>query len=263
MIDELEKALALTADAFDVSYLIDEANTVARADLVVDGKVIAEQLPATFLLQLEKRLREVRLLFKDIPTFDPVRTWHPDATADKTNVLRADPVVTLRKQRTRKYNVMYDATKEHPAQIDVVEVDEPMGEIRAYDWTGMISPGKKAALLQTDRRPDRGGEDGARPRQLGQRRSGEEDRGPHLRAPDEAAGLSRLRTIGAGLRIRLRFEHGALAFTAGRRHQDQVLAHRLTRDPAQRVVLIRGWRGNRGSNPLGLRSRRPVAGHRD
>ena len=27
------------------------------------------------------------------------------------------------------------------------EVDDPVGEIRAYDWTGMISPGKKAALL--------------------------------------------------------------------------------------------------------------------
>ena len=71
----------------------------------------------------------------------------PDATADKPNVLRADPVVTVRKQRTRKYNVMYEATKEHPAQIDIVEIDEPVGEIRAYDWTGMISPGKKAALL--------------------------------------------------------------------------------------------------------------------
>jgi len=147
--DELEKTLAVTADAFDVSYQIDEANTQARADLVVDGKVIAANLPATFLLQLEKRLREVRLLFKDIPTFDPIRMWSPDPAADKPNVLRAEPVVTLRKQRTRKYNVMVEPTKEHPAQIDIVEVDEPVGEIRAYDWTGMLSPGKKAALLST------------------------------------------------------------------------------------------------------------------
>jgi hypothetical protein len=148
VIEELEKTLATTVEAFDVSYQIDEANMRARADLVVDGVTIAEQLPATFLLQLEKRLREVRILFKDIPTFDPVRIWAPDPTADKAQVLRADPVVTLRKQRVRKYKVMYEATKEHPAQIDVVEVDDPVGEIRAYDWTGMISPGKKAALLQ-------------------------------------------------------------------------------------------------------------------
>jgi hypothetical protein len=149
VVDELEKTLATTVDSFDVSYQIDEANTVARADLVVDGKVIATGLPATFLLQLEKRLREVRLLFKDIPTFDPVRQWAVDPTAAKPHVLRAEPVLTVRKQRTRKYNVMYEATEKHPAQIDVVEVDDPIGEIRTYDWTGMLSPGKKAALLAT------------------------------------------------------------------------------------------------------------------
>jgi len=149
---ELEKTLALTAEAFDVSYQIDEANTQARANLEVDGVTLAENLPATYLLQLEKRLRELRAMFKDVPTFDPVRTWREDPSADKKHVLRADPVVTLRKQRTRKYNVMHEATKEHPAQIDIVEVDEPVGEIRSYDWTGMISPGRKAAVLeQVDR----------------------------------------------------------------------------------------------------------------
>lgn len=147
VLDELDSLLASHAEAFDVNLQIDEANTRARADLVVGGEVIAPQLPATFLLQLEKRLRELRIVLKEIPTFDPVRIWHPDPSADKASVLRADPVVTLRKQRTRKYNVMVEATKEHPAQIDVVEVDEPIGEIRSYDWTGMVSPGKKAALL--------------------------------------------------------------------------------------------------------------------
>ncbi|MEQ1502337.1 MAG: hypothetical protein ABMB14_08900 [Myxococcota bacterium] len=147
--EELEKTLAAHADSFDVNLQIDEGNTRARADLVVGGEVIAQQLPATFLLQLEKRLREIRVVVKEVPTFDPVRVWHPDPSADKPQVLRADPVVTVRKQRTRKYNVMVEATKEHPAQIDVVEVDDPVGEIRSYDWTGMVSPGKKAALLQT------------------------------------------------------------------------------------------------------------------
>jgi hypothetical protein len=147
-VEELEKTLAVTTEAFDVSYQIDEANTQARADLVVDGEVLAAAVPATYLLQIEKRLRELRVVFKELPTFDPVRTWREDPGADKPHVLRAEPVVTIRKVKTRKYNVMHEATKEHPAQIDVVEVDEPVGEIRSYDWTGMISPGKKAALLE-------------------------------------------------------------------------------------------------------------------
>jgi len=146
--EELEKAFAIHSESFDVNLQIDDANTRARADLVVGGEVIATQLPATFLLQLEKRLRELRILLKEVPTFDPVRLWQPDAAADKPHVLRAEPVTTIRKQRTRKYNVMVEATKEHPAQIDVVEVDEPVGEIRSYDWTGMVASGRKAALLQ-------------------------------------------------------------------------------------------------------------------
>jgi hypothetical protein len=148
VIEELDKTLAVTAEAFDVSYQIDEANTTARADLVVDGEVLAEGVPATHLLQLEKRLRELRVIFKELPTFDPVRLWHEDPAADRKHVLRAEPVTTIRKQRTRKYNIMHEATKEHPAQIDVVEVDDPIGEIRTYDWTGMISPGRKSALLE-------------------------------------------------------------------------------------------------------------------
>ncbi|MDX9721070.1 MAG: hypothetical protein RBU37_09985 [Myxococcota bacterium] len=144
----LNQTLALIGPALDISYQIDEANTQARADIEIEGVVIAEQVPATYLLQLEKRLRELRAAFKEIPTLDPVRLWQEDAAADKRHVFRAEPVVTIRKQRTRKYNVMYEATEEHPAQIDIVEVDEAVGEIRSYDWTGMIAPGRKAALLE-------------------------------------------------------------------------------------------------------------------
>lgn len=146
--EELDAFLRGLGRWVDVGYQIDQANTVARADLTLDGEVLAEDLPATFLLQLEKRLREVRAVFKEIPTLDPVRTWTADPGADKTHVLRAEPVVTIRKQRTRKYNVMVEATKEHPAQVDVVEVDQPVGEIRSHEWTGLISPRQKHALLE-------------------------------------------------------------------------------------------------------------------
>lgn len=145
---ELEELLRGQGQLLDVTYQIDEANTRARADLEVGGEILLRDVPATFLLQLEKRLREVRGVLKEVPTFDPVRIWTLDPGASKAHVLRAEPVVTIRKQRTRKYNVMVEATKEHPAQVDVVEVDVPTGEIRAYEWTGLVSPRHKAALLE-------------------------------------------------------------------------------------------------------------------
>ena len=150
--EALAAVLREVGKAVDIGYQLDEANTRARADIVIDGEVLVADVPATFLLQLERRLKELRSVFKESPTYDPVRLWSPDASADKKHVLRAEPVTTVRKQRARKYNVMVEATKEHPAQVDVVEVDEPVGEIRSYEWTGMLSVGKKAALLeQVDR----------------------------------------------------------------------------------------------------------------
>lgn len=144
---ELASALDTVASAITAGYQVDEANTRAKADIVVDGEVIARDVPATFLLQLERRLREVRAVFREAPCFDPVRTWTADPDADRKHVFKADAVVTVRKARTRKYNVMYEATKEHPAQVDVVELDAPTGEIRSYEWTGMLPSAKKTALV--------------------------------------------------------------------------------------------------------------------
>lgn len=147
VMEELQNTFGVLSHAIDIGFQLDEANTRAKADIIVDERVLATDVPATFLLQMERRLGEVRALLKEVPTFDPVRRWEIDLSADKANVLRSEVVTTIRKQRTRQYNVMVEATKEHPAQVDIVETDKPVGEIKSYEWTGMLSPGKKAALL--------------------------------------------------------------------------------------------------------------------
>jgi hypothetical protein len=146
--EELAKLLATVGEAIDLGYQIDEANTRARADVVVGDRTIAADVPATFLLQLERRLRELRAVFREAPCYDPVRLWSPDPSAEKKHVMRAEPVVTIRKQKTRKYKVTYEATKEHPAQVDIFEVDEPVGEIRSYEWTGMLATGARSAMIE-------------------------------------------------------------------------------------------------------------------
>ncbi len=148
VMDELKIMLKGVGEAINLGYTIDEANTRGRANVVVDDEVLLEGMPATFLLQLEKRLKEIRTVLKEIPCFDPIRLWAEDAGADQRHVLRAEPVITIRKQRARKYNVMYEATKEHPAQVDIMEIDEPVGEIRAYDWTGMLAPRQRRQLVE-------------------------------------------------------------------------------------------------------------------
>ena len=43
--NELEKAMSTVAAAITAGYQIDEANTRAKADIVVDGEVIARDAP--------------------------------------------------------------------------------------------------------------------------------------------------------------------------------------------------------------------------
>ena len=146
VLDRMRKHIV---DAFDVSYQIDEGNTRARADIVVDEHVLAEQVPATFLLQLEKRLRELRTVVKDTPTFDPVRRWEPDTTADKEHV-SAGRAGRHAAQATRSQVQRH--VRGDPRSIRLRSTSSKstsrLGEIRAYDWSGMISPGRKAALMQ-------------------------------------------------------------------------------------------------------------------
>src|ERR1035437_751239 len=56
---------------FDCFAQVEATNQVAKADLVVDGKVIISAVPATVLLGLESKLRVVKEVLDEIPTVAP------------------------------------------------------------------------------------------------------------------------------------------------------------------------------------------------
>lgn len=49
----------------------ERANQDAKADIVVDGIVLAKDVPATFLLGLEEKLKRVHEVLDKIPTLAP------------------------------------------------------------------------------------------------------------------------------------------------------------------------------------------------
>src|SRR5437868_6044500 len=67
---------------FDVTATKDWANTRARADVVVDGVTLLGQVPATYLLFLEKQLVDLQTFVKKLPTLDAAETWTFDPSAD-------------------------------------------------------------------------------------------------------------------------------------------------------------------------------------
>lgn len=135
------------AKAIDAAYQVAEANTVARADIVLeDGTVLLTGVPATALLELEKRVEEVRQLLAATPTLDPAKGFVTDE-AKGTGVFKARDISKTRTQKTKDVITLAPATVEHPAQVQLVDVDKPVGTIQEQEWSGLITPGAKSDYL--------------------------------------------------------------------------------------------------------------------
>jgi len=137
----------ILAKALDASHQIDIANTVAKADVVTeDGETILKDMPATSLLQLEKRLKEVHDLVVAIPTLDPARGFKQDEQREK-GIFKAREINKTRTKKTARPLVLYEATKEHPAQVKEIVEDLPIGAILEQEWSSLITPATKADLI--------------------------------------------------------------------------------------------------------------------
>ena len=122
-------------------------NGIARADIVIDGKVIAQDLPATFLLGLETKLKHIRETYSQIPTLAPGIEWVKDEKAG-TNVYKtAKPDEKFQTKTIVKPFVIYEATKEHPAQVREISEVVDIGKYERTITSGMISSADKTVLL--------------------------------------------------------------------------------------------------------------------
>ena len=138
---------------FDVILQKEFANTEANADIVIDLNdedrvILAEKVPVVALVQLENLFELLRSKVYDIiPTLDPVKAWREDTNAGKGYFISE---ITTR-QKTSKINkpvVLYPATDKHPAQVQLVSEDIPVGTWDMTYYSGMISPAEKSNTLK-------------------------------------------------------------------------------------------------------------------
>jgi len=147
--NELALITPFLVKAIDSAYQIAEANTEARADIILEGETtpILTGIPATSLLELEKRLAEVATLINAISTIDPAKAFVADN--DKTAGYYKAAIVN--KPRTKKEKVVlirYAATVEHPAQTELIDKDVEIGRTQEQEWSGLILPVEKSQLLE-------------------------------------------------------------------------------------------------------------------
>ena len=122
-------------------------NQLAVADVVIDGVVIIEAAPATLLLGLESKLRILRDLYTKIPTLPVNIRWEKSPEHGEDVYRMQHPDKTIRSAKTFKHRVLYEATEQHPAQIEKWEEQGPIGEYVKEVWSGMVSSAEKSKFL--------------------------------------------------------------------------------------------------------------------
>lgn len=121
-------------------------NQYARAELVVDG-ISFGSFPATFLLGLEVKLKNLRLLYEAIPTLQPGIEWERDPSEGEFVYRTKHPEVKIRTAKTFMSKVLYQATDKHPAQIEKWEEQKPVGKYVVTTKSSMLSVAEKSAIL--------------------------------------------------------------------------------------------------------------------
>ena len=146
---EIDWISKILAKAIDVSYQIDVANTQANADVVVEdeNEPLLRSVPATALLQLEKKVKVIHDLVAAIPTLDPAKGFTEDEQRGK-GIFKAREVQKTRTKKTVRPLILYAATKEHPAQVKELSEDLPVGSITEQEWSSLITPSTKSLLLE-------------------------------------------------------------------------------------------------------------------
>jgi len=122
----------------------DRANQQASADVVVDGNIIIAKVAVTTLIFLEKQLVDMKTFIEKIPTLDQAERWTWDEMAD---AYTSEETATTRTKKVPRNHVKYEATKEHPAQVEVFNEDVIVGTWATRKFSGAIPAAKKTALL--------------------------------------------------------------------------------------------------------------------
>jgi hypothetical protein len=131
----IKKTSEILTKLFDITATKDFTNCKARADVVVDGRVLLTQVPISYLLFLEKQLVDLQVFVKKLPILDSAESWVFDPSAD---CFSTTPVQTIRTKKVPRNHVKAEATEKHPAQVEVYHEDIVIGYWKIVKFSGAL-----------------------------------------------------------------------------------------------------------------------------
>jgi len=151
MTDTVPSKLKYVSGAFqrfwDVRLQKESANQEARADVEVDGVALFKDLPVSFLLGMEEELKQLRKVYDAVPTLQAGIDWKRDEAEGKDVYVTTHPIIKNKTEKSVEHKVLVPATDRHPAQVREWTEDKPVGAYTTTNWSGMVTPVEKSAML--------------------------------------------------------------------------------------------------------------------
>ena len=141
----LQESQEILTNLFDIIATQDYNNGNAVADIVVDSNVILKDVPVTYLLFLEKQLTDLNTFVSKLPTLDVGESWVLDPNKDLYVGSKYD---THKTKKVLQHKVLYEATKEHPAQVEKWTEDARVGTWTNQKLSGAMSVSEKKNMLE-------------------------------------------------------------------------------------------------------------------
>ena len=131
----------------DAVYQKEATNQIAKADIIINGAVIAKDVAVTALLGLERFIGRIRDTYNSIPTLPPGIEWDlsPD---DGPNIYkRRHPKKEYKTEKRIVPQILYKHTPEHPAQVREISETVNVGMYTRHELCSLMTPAQKSELL--------------------------------------------------------------------------------------------------------------------
>jgi hypothetical protein len=130
---------------WDLALTLDTANAAAKADIVVGTVTLARDVPVGHLLWLARELDRIRLLVAALPVLDTKYDWPEEGEVPGTR--KSNAVTTDQRDKVPGRFVLYEATKEHAAQVQRLDTDQVIGTWTTVAVSGALPQRRKDELL--------------------------------------------------------------------------------------------------------------------
>jgi hypothetical protein len=133
--DEIRQVSTALTELLDITAQKDATNTVAKADVTIDGKILMKDVPATHLLFLEKKLVDIKTFISRLPVLDQGVDWKWDETQ---SLYASQPQETIKTRKVTKHIVVVPPTEQHPAQVKEANEDIIQGTWKTTHYASAL-----------------------------------------------------------------------------------------------------------------------------